>query len=87
MKCVRVSHTGSNNFCQKKLVIFPRGVNSEMGCKILRTLPAEIGGDEEWDEDKAKGCYFLSSNMVKKPVIDNCCTLQFQRQGNWGLGG
>ena len=50
-------------------------------------LPAEIGGDEEWDEDKAKGCYFLWSNMVKKPVIDNCCTLQLQRQGNWGLGG
>ena len=26
-----------------------------MGCKILRMLPAEIGGDEEWDEDKTKG--------------------------------
>ena len=81
-------HTqGVTTSVKKKIVIFPRGVNSEMGCKILSRLPAEIGGDEEWDEDKAKGCYFLWSNMVKKPVIDNCCTLQLQRQGNWGLGG
>lgn len=49
-------HTqGVTTSVKKQLVIFPRGVNSEMGCKILRMLPAEIGGDEEWDEDKTKG--------------------------------
>ena len=56
MKCVRVSHTGSNNFCQKETSNISKGSELRDGLQNSKNVTAEIGGDEEWDEDKAKGC-------------------------------